>query len=286
VKVIDFGIAKLARAEAEEGRETHATEATERFGTPVYMSPEQLRSSADVDARADVWALGVVLYELIAGSLPFVGDGIPRMCTSILVGKPTPLSKACPGVPAALEAIVLKCLEKEREDRFASVLELAKALEPFGPRGTGRVVLAPARWSRTRAVAVAGIAIAALASVTALVAGHGTAPAGIASTVALAVDTHVTSPAPADDDGRMTPADVNMSREPSRLTTSPGHVEPQPAVDAPRAAEIDARRTIKAAAQPSPVAPSASSPKVAAPHPSSTPRSRVTTRTALFGERQ
>jgi serine/threonine-protein kinase len=131
VKVLDFGISKLSNKRAVTGRTSQLTDATEKFGTPVYMSPEQLRSSTDVDARADVWAVGVILYELLTGRLPFDGEGMPELCTAILALPPLPLASVSPHLPPSIQAIIERCLEKDRESRFHNVGELAQELQPF-----------------------------------------------------------------------------------------------------------------------------------------------------------
>jgi serine/threonine-protein kinase len=108
------------------------TEDGERFGTPVYMSPEQLLSSTDVDVRSDIWALGVVLFELLTASMPFAGNLMPQLCANILASAPTPLRARCPEASPELEAILLKCLSKDPAGRYRNVAELAQELVPFG----------------------------------------------------------------------------------------------------------------------------------------------------------
>ncbi|MBI5534102.1 MAG: serine/threonine protein kinase [Deltaproteobacteria bacterium] len=130
IKVLDFGIAKTA---AGHGRaESSLTKSRDTFGSPAYMSPEQIRSAHNVDARADVWALGVILYELVSGHLPFFGDTATETCATVLRDEPTPLGAACPGVPEAFAAVVHSCLEKDPDRRCQNVASLATMIAPFG----------------------------------------------------------------------------------------------------------------------------------------------------------
>jgi serine/threonine-protein kinase len=135
LKIIDFGISKVRPKRGDSGYWGTETAAGERFGTPLYMSPEQLRSSSRVDARTDIWSLGVVMHELLTGALPFRGEDLPQVCTSVLTEPPILLTERCPGAPPELEAVLLKCLEKDPDKRFPNVAELARALAPFGPPG-------------------------------------------------------------------------------------------------------------------------------------------------------
>ena len=125
VKVIDFGIAK-----DQSASEASLTGTGAAMGSPLYMSPEQIRCER-VDARADIWALGVTLFELLVGVTPFEGDA-PAMVLAGILGRSAPsILEDRPDVPVALDAIVLRCLEKERLRRFASAAALAEALERF-----------------------------------------------------------------------------------------------------------------------------------------------------------
>jgi serine/threonine-protein kinase len=133
VKIIDFGISKVAPTRSPSGTWEHVTTAGEIFGTPVYMSPEQLRSATRVDQRADIWALGVVLHELLTSTMPFNGESVPQLCTSILSDPPVRLTSVRPDAPSELEAVILKCLEKDRDRRYRNVAELAQELAPFAP---------------------------------------------------------------------------------------------------------------------------------------------------------
>jgi serine/threonine protein kinase len=133
VKIIDFGISKVAPKQGQKADWARQTGENECFGTPLYMSPEQLQASTRVDARSDVWALGIVLHELLTGSAPFYGEDYPLLCTAIIAQPPKRLRELRPGAPEALEAVILKCLEKEPAKRFRNVAELAQELGPFGP---------------------------------------------------------------------------------------------------------------------------------------------------------
>jgi eukaryotic-like serine/threonine-protein kinase len=103
-------------------------------GSPLYMSPEQMRSAKSVDARTDIWSLGAILYELLSGRPPFTGESLPELCVNIMNAVPTPLTSLRPDVPRKLETAILRCLEKDRQNRYANVAELAVALADFAPR--------------------------------------------------------------------------------------------------------------------------------------------------------
>lgn len=109
--------------------ETDLTGAHAALGSVHYMSPEQLAGPGDVDARTDVWALGVVLYELVSGSPPFTGESAAAVGARIASDEPMPLSEAAPNCPPWLQAIVVRCLRKDPRERFADVLQLVRALE-------------------------------------------------------------------------------------------------------------------------------------------------------------
>jgi serine/threonine protein kinase len=127
VKVLDFGVLKRM-PESGHGTEPHMTRPGSLVGTPLYMSPEQLQSAADVDARTDVWSLGATLFELLSGRPPFQGNGYAQVITSVLDAAPPPLRSLRPEVSLELEQVVTRCLEKQPESRYDSVAELALAL--------------------------------------------------------------------------------------------------------------------------------------------------------------
>ncbi|HSQ66686.1 MAG TPA: serine/threonine-protein kinase [Polyangiaceae bacterium] len=134
IKVLDFGISKITHGAGVPDAAMTTTNAV--LGSPMYMAPEQMVSTRDVDGRADVWALGIVLYQLLAGRAPFDGTTMTELCARILQEPPAPLRAFRVDVPPALEAAILCCLEKDRVRRFHTVADLAGALAPFaGPEG-------------------------------------------------------------------------------------------------------------------------------------------------------
>jgi serine/threonine protein kinase len=138
IKVLDFGISKtqglvsrtLAPADCKPG--SVLTDEKTIIGSLFYMSPEQMESARDVDARTDIWALGVTLWELMTGKLPFEGTSILQVYSRIAADTPLRLRDTSPHVPRELEAVILKCLARDRDKRFGSVYELAMALVGFG----------------------------------------------------------------------------------------------------------------------------------------------------------
>ena len=133
IKVLDFGISKVALTGSAFDRQRMARTQMP-MGSPVYMSPEQIRASEEIDGRTDIWSLGCVLYELLTGVPAFDAPSLTQLSATILEKDPVPMQQLAPDVPADLEAIVLRCLQKKPSQRFRNVAELAIALYPFGPR--------------------------------------------------------------------------------------------------------------------------------------------------------
>jgi eukaryotic-like serine/threonine-protein kinase len=131
VKVLDFGISKSLSS--NRPREVALTRTAAFVGSPLYMSPEQMRSARDVDARTDIWALGAILYVALTGQLPHPGSSLPEVCVAVMNSSPRPLRDFLPHAPEALEEVLLKCLAKEPSQRYSSVAELAEQLLPFAP---------------------------------------------------------------------------------------------------------------------------------------------------------
>jgi serine/threonine-protein kinase len=137
VKVLDFGISK-------DGRHHPATPAltatSSILGSPAYMAPEQLRDARTVDARADIWAIGVALYELLAGGLPFRAANVADMCVAILERDLLPVRSVRGDTQRALDDVVRRCLARDPAKRFPDVAALAEALVPFAPPGAEKAV--------------------------------------------------------------------------------------------------------------------------------------------------
>jgi serine/threonine protein kinase len=131
VKVLDFGISK-----AGGDGSPRLTQEASSLGTPAYMSPEQVRGAADVDARTDIWGLGAILYELITGQMAFVGDDVKSILDHVLDDDPCPMPSLRRNVPSELEAIVMRCLDRERDRRWPSAATFARALSTYGAAGT------------------------------------------------------------------------------------------------------------------------------------------------------
>jgi serine/threonine-protein kinase len=128
VKVLDFGLSKMDAPQSQKGRLTKTGLVA---GSPQYMAPEQMRSLKYVDQRADVWSLGVILYYLMTGRRPYEGKSIPAMWAAITAGAPASLRAHRPEVPEALDALVLRCVERDPARRVQNMVELAHGLAPF-----------------------------------------------------------------------------------------------------------------------------------------------------------
>jgi len=135
VKVLDFGISKSLDGSADQ----QLTKTQAFVGSVMYSSPEQLLSSRSVDARTDIWALGVILYEACSGERPFTGDTVMECAARIMQVPPRALGELRPDLPAALCAAIMTCLEKDVARRYANVGDLSRALGPHAPRASSSV---------------------------------------------------------------------------------------------------------------------------------------------------
>jgi eukaryotic-like serine/threonine-protein kinase len=125
LKILDFGVSKIV----DQNQSLTLTQTA--LGSPLYMSPEQMRSARSADARSDQWALGAVIYRMLTGKLPFSAPSLPRVCVLVMEGIFPPISSLCPDLPAPLVAAVERCLKVEPDERHADVAALAQALAPF-----------------------------------------------------------------------------------------------------------------------------------------------------------
>jgi serine/threonine-protein kinase len=141
IKVLDFGISKFLSKDASMAM----TRTAAILGSPLYMSPEQMTSARDVDGRADVWSIGTILYELLTGSPPFTASSLPGLAMLIATTPHRPMRDLRPEIPAGLDAVIVGCLAKQRDERFASVAELAAALAPFAPEHAAISIRSSAR---------------------------------------------------------------------------------------------------------------------------------------------
>jgi serine/threonine protein kinase len=191
IKLLDFGISKSRDLDAGN---LSLTRTSAVMGSPVYMSPEQMRASRDVDARTDIWSLGVTLYELVTGELPFHAESAMALGAKVLHEAPAPPSERRPDIPPPLNALILRCLEKDPANRFPDARTLMTALSeggastdtparrapPTHPRVTlgaggtpptgsrtlpfsdtqAAVAAAPARWTATGAAAAISVIVA------------------------------------------------------------------------------------------------------------------------------
>ena len=143
VKVLDFGISKAVMLRPQSPTNalepdatmepTHDTNTGALVGSPLYMSPEQIRHARRVDERTDIWALGAILYELVCGKPPFEGESLSGVLAAVCADPPVAMTQRRVGIPVELEAVIVRCLQKEPEKRYATIAAFAQALQPFAP---------------------------------------------------------------------------------------------------------------------------------------------------------
>jgi serine/threonine-protein kinase len=162
VKVLDFGISKL---NVLGDRPESVTNSQALLGSPAYMSPEQMKSSRDVGATADIWSIGVILFEAVSGRLPFLETTLGGLMAKVLT-EPPPLHVLGGDLPPEFKALLGRCLARDTGERPASVVELAVALAPFGsPSSTERVSrISSLRPSAKQPVSAANASLSPLAA--------------------------------------------------------------------------------------------------------------------------
>jgi serine/threonine protein kinase len=133
VKVLDFGISKVERT-ADGKTQLDLTRTRAALGSPLYMAPEQMRSTRSVDGRVDIWALGVILYELLTGRLPFEAPSVQELALMIAQDPVVTPRALRPDLPDGVAQVILRCLQKEPDARFPSIAALVAALAPFSAR--------------------------------------------------------------------------------------------------------------------------------------------------------
>jgi eukaryotic-like serine/threonine-protein kinase len=133
IKVLDFGISKAALTGQMFGENLPLVTTSNLMGTPLYMSPEQVRCQESIDERSDIWSLGVVLYEMVTGASPFPGATVPEICSAILEREPITIERFRTDLPDGLAEVIYRCLCKSADERYPNIAELAMAILPFAP---------------------------------------------------------------------------------------------------------------------------------------------------------
>jgi serine/threonine-protein kinase len=146
IKVLDFGISKMTGPMVKAAGSS-LTNPSSAMGSPHFMAPEQMTAARDVDARADIWALGTILHQLVTGQLAFDGDSLPAVCAAVLQGNPVPIRDYLAELSPGLEEAILRCLVKSRDQRLGTVAELAQLIAPFGSAQAAQSALRISRLS-------------------------------------------------------------------------------------------------------------------------------------------
>jgi serine/threonine-protein kinase len=240
VKVLDFGLAKLISSPDASGGSGASTPSGSELtvegrilGTPSYMSPEQA-SGRPTDARSDVFSLGVLLYEMLAGERPFKGDTTMDVLIAINRDEPAPLASRAPRVRTAVAAVVAQCLRKDRDARWADGGELAAALE--------RAMVAP-RPRRARAVLLLAVAMGAVTIAIVAARAGSASPAPTASSAVASDNAIAREPTPPTS---LVP--LPTSPQPNSERAPPSAVAASPPPSAHRAATIAPKEKSKPAA--------------------------------------
>lgn len=286
--VTDFGVAKALSVSSESPGATNLTSVGVALGTPTYMAPEQAAGSPQIDHRADLYALGIMAYEMLAGRTPFWGRSVQGMLAAHVIEAPEPIDRLRPALPPVLCALIMQCLAKHPADRPQSAAEVMQVLDSFSTPGTGTTpttagaarslpatvvtpTLTPAGRRRGTAIAAAaaGLVLLGGAAVWFRSPYRGAAPAATPtplvaeSTGAARADAPPPVPAPAP-----APAPTHERAQPEARRNAAARAEaPQPAA-AETTLHSKPRRTAPAAE----AAPSAASPDSSA---TATPRATI-----------
>ncbi len=264
IKLLDFGVSKAPETVAALSITTTGS----ILGTPAYMAPEQMRSARYADARSDQWSLGVLLYELVEGKLPFLAENFAELCIVVAIEQPAPMVAA-----PELAPVIARCLAKEPAERYRDVAELARDLAPFASpdiarelvprmfRLLGTTVPDPGR-SRPSSRAVQH------RTAFALIGGFAVLGCGIGIALALRSNPPAAAPAPPPPVARPTVTPIAMPA-PEPPKPAPAPVAPVPVAKPPIANAPVARPKSPPAAKPPPVAPE---PADATPPPDDKPQ--------------
>jgi serine/threonine protein kinase len=134
VKLLDFGVSKVMGDAPDARDDLRLTRTGMVMGTPYYMAPEQARGERDIDARVDLYACGVIMYESLTGKRPFTADNYNALLMQILSGTPRPASDLRPALPAAYAAVIEKAMARRRDDRYPNALEFQRDLQRLRDR--------------------------------------------------------------------------------------------------------------------------------------------------------
>jgi hypothetical protein len=274
VKVLDFGISK--RVDAEAG--VSVTRTNTVMGSPLYMSPEQLRSTRDVDHRTDIWAFGIILFELLAGRVPFDGETFTEVAVKASTEPPVSLRRLRADTPPGLEAIIERCLAKAPNGRYADVAVFATALAEFGSRqaralaervagivGAERQAVGPSRFAVTSGSLPSALASSARRAPSRRGPVIALAVAAVtAAVVALGAYARIGQPTATGPQASAPPTDRAVS-----VAAPPGSALSPPAAVPPRVEETRAELPAPAPVEPAP--PPASSHAAHGKAPSSAP---------------
>ncbi len=186
VKVVDFGISKSLRSSSEEEEQPRLTQTGMVLGTPLYMSPEQARGDENLDARVDIYAVGVIMYEATTGRVPFAGTNYLSVISQVLNEDPTPLREIRPEISEEFEAIVMRAMAKDRDQRYASANDMLTDLNALledpthsteRAKITGPRRLAPKKTPRLAIwIGVSGVGVAAIVIVVMMLNGSSSTP--------------------------------------------------------------------------------------------------------------
>jgi serine/threonine-protein kinase len=224
VKVLDFGISKDTSEEVGE-EEMALTRTTAVLGSPYYMAPEQMRSTRTVDARADIWSIGVILYQLVTKAVPFKAGSFVELALMVVNDDPQPPSALRPDLPPAIEGAILRCIRKNPAERFANVSELAAVLAPFGRAGA---VGSAERIARTQGAPMplverpSGVSIAPPPP--SAVSGHGSGQQSLGSALSSGPSINLPTPPP----GSQSTGDVPRTPAPSTQPSPRGAPAEEP----------------------------------------------------------